>query len=349
MELAIYILIYILTIILIIFPKIIREKYFPILWFFIAYGLSIIIRSSIGDGNVNDDILVYTNGMKGVNFIWTPNYLREFIFWYPFRSLYNLFKNEFLVWGIYDSITFILLYKGFTLNRKGFFPNINNYNTRYIFFALFLFFPYTVGMHVIYRQLIATVFFMCAIGYTVNKKLYIGFLIFLISIFIHNSVAIFTPLILFMSNRLKYKSLSIILIIVMPLALSFSENTTLAYLARENIYYKETLTYTFLFFLYFIIGLVFILNNFKTPNRYNNYSAFSIYLFIVSIIYGISFYNLNSSLSIERIAIFIFAIIFPLLAYYIEDRFSNKVVTRLLFFNIAILPLFIFYTSLIKI
>ena len=135
----------------------------------------------------------------------------------------------------------------------------------------------------------------------------------------------------------------------MPLALSFTENSTLAYLVRENVNYKATLAYIFLFFLYLIVALVFILNNFKTPNRYNKYGAFSIYLFIVSIIYGICFYNLNSTLSIERIAIFIFALIFPLLAYYIEDRFSDKVVTRLLFFNIAILPLFVFYTSLINV
>jgi len=287
--------------------------------------------------------------MKGAEFIWTPHYLREFLFWYPLRSLYNLLKNEIIVFIIFDSIIFFLLYKGFTLNRKGFFPNINNYNTRYIFFALFLFFSYAVGMRVSYRQLLATAFFICAIGYTVNNKLYIGFLIFLISIFIHNSVAIFTPLILFMSKKLKYKLFSVIIIIVMPLALSFSENTTLVFLARGNVYYKATLAYAFLFFIFFILTLVFTLNNFKTPNRYNKHRAFSIYLFIVSIIYGISFYSLNSSLNIERIAIFIFSLIFPLLAYYIEDRFSNKVVTRLLFFNIGILPLFLFYTSLIDV
>ena len=349
MELAIYILIYILTIIFIIFPKIIIEKYFPVFWFIIASGLSIIIRSSIGEAHVNIDITSYVGQMQGEDFIWAPNYLREFLFWYPWRSLYNLLKNDFLVFVIYDLILFILLYKGFTLNRKGFFPNIDKSNTRYIFFALFLFFPYTVGMHASYRQFMATVFFICAIGYTANNKLYKGIIISLITLFIHNSVAIFAPLLFFMSNKLKYKSLSIILIIVMPLAITIPENTAIVYLMRDNVHYKGTLAYTFLFFLYLIVGLVFILNNFKTPNRYNKYRAFSIYLFIVSIIYGICFYNLNSILSIERIAIFIFALIFPLLAYYIEDRFSNKVVTRLLFFNIAILPLFIFYTSLIKI
>ena len=347
MELAAYIFLYLLTTTFAIFPKILKEKNFFIFWFVVVIGTSIIIRSTIGE--MDGDIEAYVTIMSTFNWNWTPNLIREFIFWSSVQFLYSIFNNGIVVFVILDFILFALLYLGFNLNKKRFFPNIDNFNTRYIFFGLFLFFPYVVGMHSLYRQLFATALFICAIGYTTNQKLFKSFIFLVISIFVHNLTAVFSPLLLFMTNKLKYKSLSVVVLFIMPSALFFSENTNNEYIVRHDIYYGATLTYTFLFFLYFIVIAVLILNIFKTPNRKNKHGTFSVYLLIVAIIYGISFYSLNSSLSIERFAIFIFSLIFPLIAYYIEDRFSDKIITRLVYFNIAILPIFIFYNSIIKV
>ena len=163
-----YGIIYLLGLLLILRPHIIhKEKHFFLLWIVFSMTLSVSIRSIIGSVE-QSDIDQYVFLMQSDNEI--PYFLREFIFWFLIRFLYNITGNEIITFLILDFILFIALYKGFFLIKSAFYPKIKNTNVRYLLFGSLLFFPYVLGMNNYYRQIIATATLLYAIGSIGNKK-----------------------------------------------------------------------------------------------------------------------------------------------------------------------------------
>ena len=139
MELIAYSLLYLIMIFFIFFPGIIKEKYFFIFWLIIVITLSFIIRSTIGEGAVQTDIEGYVISMQEdtVEHIY---FLREFIFWFGSRYLFNILEDATYVFVVLDIIFYLFLYKGISLNKEIFTSNIKTENIRYIFLAYFYFF-----------------------------------------------------------------------------------------------------------------------------------------------------------------------------------------------------------------
>ena len=88
MELLIYFFAYLLTIWFIFFPKSINKKFFFIIWFFFSICLSLIIRSSIGS-TPSADIDGYIANMQREEILSFSYYIREPIFWFGIRFLYD--------------------------------------------------------------------------------------------------------------------------------------------------------------------------------------------------------------------------------------------------------------------
>jgi hypothetical protein len=336
----IYIIIFALTLIFAFVNIKMRENYFFILWLTVAISLSFIIRMNVGDPN--SDIEKYVAIFGGENFTWTPNYIREFIFWGYARVINFITPNRlFLLMGM-DLTLFLLLYKSFNLIRIKYYKSLDAKSIRFIYFGALIFFPYYLGMHLQYRQIFACTIFIIALGCT-EKNIFLSALILLISLLTHNIVFILTPIFFMLRRDVISKYLGIILVCLMPLALIFMENSDNEYIRRHDIRYSAKLATTFL--LYFaaqFLSIVYIENIVLSRNGK---------LIIIKILssslmlYLASYFFLESALSIERIGLFIFAIIYPFLAYYIEVTFINKKFFRFLFINISIIPIITFYNN----
>ena len=338
-----YGIIYLLGLLLILRPHIIhKEKHFFLLWIVFSMTLSVSIRSIIGSVELSD-IDQYALLMQSDQEI--PYFLREFVFWFLIRFLYNITGNEIITFLILDFILFITLYKGFFLIKSAFFPKIKNTNVRYLLFGSLLFFPYALGMSNYYRQIIATAVLLYAIGSIGNKKTLQGILLFIVSVFIHNPSIIFAPLLLTFS-KYTYKITAISLLLLIPTAFQFvlgSDNGFFARSSGNHIGENIANIYLLVFFIIFLINLSL---DFLKPNDKQEIHYF---LFVSIIIYAfILLSNVNSGSS-ERYAFYIFTLIFPVIGYFFEQKMRDKVTIRLIYYHLSIIPILTIYSGFLMV
>ena len=295
------------------------------------------------DPMVVSDISIYGTLMQ-VNVI--PNYFyREFIFFFGMKSLYTLIGNEIYVFITVDLITFILLYKGLLLIKKGMFEKIRNQNIFYMYFAVLLFFPFVLGIHTLLRQLLAVVIFFNAFGLICNKKYFKGLLIFTIAFFVHNSSIYFLPAILFMIEKPWMKTSSAIILVSILIANSILPSSTNELFYRDygtnTEGYKITLAY-----IYSLLSIAILLVTIEVTHGKGN----KMYLFWTTltliIIYFSSLEAFSSGIS-QRVAFLVFSYLFPVIVYYIELNFKQKKTMRIIYLNVSILPIIIIHNSTI--
>ena len=341
MELITYISIYSIGLSLLFFPDLIRDRFFFIFWFLSALTLSLVIRSSIGlthSADIDGYILyMQANDIKSL-------YLREPIFWFGTRYLYNLIGDGIKVFVILDIILFLFLYKGFTYTKNIFSSEISISSVKYVFFLSLIFFPFVLGMHNYYRQILASVIFISAIGYCGNNKIIKGLLMSLIAVLIHNASAIFFPLLMIVIDKRRYKIFAFVSLPILLISIDFILGLSSGGLT-ERIGFEAGRNIHYLYLLSLIILISFI-SYFETKNLSNNYRSFVYFLLITIIIYIYSLVTMTSGQS-ERLLLYIFAIIFPFLAYYFEERFKPKILIRFIFYHVALSPLFFLYSSTI--
>jgi len=324
-------------------PSFIRkEKHFFILWMVSSMTVSVYIRSLIGNIEMAD-IDQYVFLMQEESEI--PYFLREFIFWFSIRFLYNVTSSGMVTFMIIDFILFIILYRGFFLIKYAFFPTIDSVNVRYLLLGSLLFFPYFLGMNGTYRQIIAASILLSVIGYMGNKKILKAFLSYVFSIFIHNPVLLFLPL-LFIFSKKRYKVIAVIGLLFSPVIFWIvftSENAI--FIRSEGNKIGENITYIYLLSFLFLLSLSFLIGGLKkTNNRVIFY-----FWFIVITLYSILAGFLESG-SAERYALYIYVLIFPILGLFFEGNIMNKVLVRLTYYHLSIVPLLTYYqSSLLKI
>ena len=344
MEFIAYCLIYLLMIFFIFFPGIVKERFFFIFWLIIAVSLSFIIRSTIGEGGIQTDIEGYVISMQQ-NTVDHTYFLREFIFWFGSRYLYNIFGDPSSVFVILDIIFYLFLYKGISLNKEIFTSNIKTEDIRYIFFGVLLFFPFVLGMHNVYRQVMATAIFMTTIGYFSNIQFKNSFFSFLLAFFIHNSVILFIGSIFIFSKKNIYKIFAFVSTFFGLIVSSIVINLTSGWFRRitSEISVGENIAYLYIGVLFSIIIAIIFFERFSKEKKFNSLIYFFSILFVI---YSYSAFTLTS-LAAERVVLYVFALMFPFLAFYCEDRFNPKIMIRLIFSHLSIAPLFILYNSTI--
>jgi hypothetical protein len=345
-ELAVYIVMYLLTLIFIVKPSMLtKEKNFALFWIVVAMGFSVVIRSTIGLVDQSDiDQYIYLMGSDSD----APYFVKEFIFWYSIRYLYDLLGDGATVFVVLDFILFIFLYKGFSLNRRVFFPSLREVDVRYVLFALFLFFPYVQGMHLVYRQILATAIFIYSMGFFGENRLIKGSFFLVTSVLVHNAAVAFAPLLLFVTNRKKYKFLGIFSLFFYPVIFSMLLITDNGFLTRRaiTIHAGENIAYLYLLVLLILAFIIAFIETKYKRHKKQEFDVFFVGLIVVISIYSFFVFNTSSGLS-ERIVYYVFAIIFPILAYYFETRFSEKILIRIVFFHVSILPILTFHNSTI--
>jgi len=245
-----------------------------------------------------------------------------------------------------DIIFYLFLYKGISLNKEIFISNIKTENIRYVYFGILLFFPFVLGMHNLYRQLMATAIFMTTIGYFSNSEFKKSYLTFLLAFFIHNSVILFLGSLLIFSKKNIYKILAFIITFVGLIGASIVINITSGWFTRitAEISIGENIAYLYLGVLLAIITIVIFFERFNKKKKFNPLIYFFIILFII---YSYSAFTLTSQAA-ERVVLYALGLMFPFLAFYCEDRFKPKILIRLIFSHLSIAPLFILYNATIN-
>jgi hypothetical protein len=285
--------------------------------------------------STQSDLEIYTNyftSKDGVPFwlIGTEfKHYREFLYHFTSRLLYLIVEDRFLTFLLLDIVLGIFVFKYFLL------LDLKNNKLGYLLFGILLFFPILCGYQSIYRQLFSIILFLLSTSYIQSGKKKIGVSCFIISIFFHNSSALFFPVILLFLNKRNYSIIGL-LIVYIALNIASSKNSELFY--REEVFYGNTVAVTFVIIFLFIL----LFTIFSDFNKIDKYSVDIIIL--SSVIYIIGFFSLDSNLLIERIGFFSFSIIYyPCSKFF--DCIRPKIVSRICFFHLSILPILVFYNS----
>ena len=331
MKLILYFVIYLITIGLIVKPVKKKYSYIFFLWVVILLSLCYTIQSTVGDPD--SDLEKYVGIFESNLFLWNPNFLREFLFWGFARLIYYIFEDRNITFLIINLFFSFMILKGFK-NYK------SSSNNLYLLFGFLLFFPFLSGMHVIYRQLISMsiVFFSLSCFY--NKRNSLGVFTFIISFLFHNISLIFLPLILFSYKKFYKFFIMSIAMLIMPILFSSFESSKNEFLTRSDINYLPTLSIAYLVVFILLIFIILIINyhNLIKADHFNNL------IIITSLIYIISFFSLNSNLTIERIGMYSMGIIYFYIGFYL-DKFNGKTYVKLIYFHISLIPLITFYSS----
>ncbi len=150
-------------------PRLVDNRSFFFVWL-ISMTLLIFPLRLEGLSNALDDsdLATYVMNMAITEYI-LPYHWREFVFWLGQRYLYQLVGDPAVVFIIFDFVLVLALYKSLDLLHKIISPEIDLRDFRYLYFVAFLFFPVVVGMHGVYRQILAVVLFLVALGYSKEK------------------------------------------------------------------------------------------------------------------------------------------------------------------------------------
>lgn len=252
---------------------------------------------------------------------------KEFLYHFISRLLYLIVGDRFFTFLLLDIFLGILIFKYFLL------LDLKNKKLGYLLFSILLFFPILCGYQSLFRQLFSITLFLLSTGYIKSGSKKIGLCCFIISIFFHNSSALFFPVIILLFNLKNYSIIGLFFVYIAIKIASFESNE-LFY--REQVFYDNTVAVSF----FIIFSFILMFTKFTNFNKIDKLSADTI--FIACAIYIIGFISLDSNLLIERIGFFSFSIIYyPCSKFF--DCIRPKIVSRICFFHLSILPIFIFY------
>ena len=308
--------------------KFLQWVYIPFLIFFM-----IVVRFS----GLEWDMNVYAIEMKSK--IHTLYYLREFVFWYSLRFLYTILNNELSVFFLMDLIWIYTLYRisfNLSVNSK-----LKNNLSIGLIVILSTSFPMFFGYENIYRQLFATLISLYSYS-IIQFKYKQSIFLFLISIFIHNSVLVLLPI--FLVNRFLFIGFYFRVLISLFVSLCF------VFILRSVTQFKSNLDIQTgddvgsIYFIMFLICLFVYLIKFK-------FRVFDLFrklpsLVVISIlITGLNIFKFG--IAAERLGmIFLIYLLFDLYRYSNNiENYINRMFFRLSLLLIFSLPVLVFSSS----
>ena len=340
-------------------PNIIKsEKLFFIIWFIFAAITILVIRlndidlinaNRIGLSDIADYAMIMKLGFERM--ITSFIYLREPIVWFSLTGIYALTESELMSFFVIDIISIYFLYRGITMYKKFLDPvrrpnDEDSLDIRYIYFALFLFFPFALGMHSIYRQGIATIFSICSIGFALGNKNLKSFLSFLIAFLSHNVALLCLPLIFYFTynheeiSDKKKKILASIALVLPLIFLSLLGQINVSNLqSMMAIDVGENIAYLYAGLICMIFIFIVILSLTRKIRGENVFILYTFYLSTVSVLVSLGL----SSGAAERINIYLIALLLPLITIFVETRIRQRTITRLFLIILMILPSITYY------
>ncbi len=294
-----------------------RLSYF--IFFLVFVGYSVLSRDRIP----KNDILAYNSFMDIPLYAYKDIYfLREPVYWFSSKLLYEYFDNPFPVYLIIDIFSIAVFL--FALYR-------NKYQA-YFLYLFTVFFVSVLGFQNVYRQYLATFFILAAIFLIAENKFKTKVFTLILGFLTHNVVALYVPMLLATS---KIKSIFRMILALIPLVVF------LGVVASSKSNSETGDTNPILFIAVFIVTMMFYiaLNKLRFAGKYLKY----FYYYIYSLILIIVALPIFGQAQVKRIAMI--CLLISLFAIYdtIESKFKreNLIIVRVLFILFAISPILI--------
>lgn len=304
--------------------NIIKYIFLPSYIFFI-----IVIRYS----GFDTDMVIYSQYMHSFSFFM----IKEFIFYGLITQVYNLFQNEINSFIFIDIIVLLLLV--YFLRKL---------NKHYIMvLPIFLLsFAFIMGMENVYRQLIASIVLLYS--YVIRKdKEQISNLFFIISVFFHNSMIVFYPLLMlvgFFGFKFKLRIFLATGVLFISVILLTGVLQGIISGGKSNV--STGLNMSYAYYMLYLFATVFFIIKFKY--KVGKYIKFfpSLY-YSLFILFPLTFLSSAGSSAAERIGMTIVLFwIFELYTYSLSIK--NKIKSnlfRVLLLLVFSLPTLIFSSS----
>lgn len=292
--------------------------------------LSLVLLSVIVRQNPHSDMIVYIDNMQLEpkylldNFYWIKN----IVYWGSASLLYSLGIPSFYVLVIFDFISFLLIL-AFRKNKQ---------LPYYIVPLFYVSFIGVFGFQNIYRQYLATIllFYIYSI---ISSKPILGYILFIVACFIHNSSAIVIgALVIEHRNGIISRPVYFLGILMMILISPYIFATDYMYNTGEN---YNTLYLIVIIAIIAFIGITQMLKRLWTRTVRSNQIQLPLYFAIIGIL---SFFIMGTSLFYERLILLILPFLIVLAVVnihcYRAKRYMDILITI-----VFILPTFIFQAT----
>jgi len=298
--------------------KINRYLYIVIsLTIFSAYSLAVRLSG------FDIDMIVYADSLKYDSL--SIYYLKEPVYWFSSRYLYQLVNNDALVFFIYDMLSFIIL---LVAQAKLGMP-------RFFALAVIVFFPSVLGLQNVYRQYLSIIIFLLAMGYAYDNKNKSSYLTFLIAGLTHNVAFVFFPLLLVIKKAPNWQFYlsTIVILAFLPIALSTKSSSESGELSPQIYIFVQLV----LFGCYILI----------TKGHFNKekvnwflWNVFFLLLLFISVVF-------TGGTQSKRVGMLCFVLSLIPLIKMIDIRFKNVLFVRVVFILLLAAPTFIFKNALL--
>lgn len=295
-----------------------HQKVYNIVLFVLIFIYFLIVRNY-----PHDDMHAYRSEITTPIELMMINiyFIREFLFWGTSSVLYSLVHSELFVFLLLDIVGLIVVF----LTRRNF-----KLPTYYIP-LFYLSFPGIMGAQNIYRQFLASIFFLAAMSYLYVNDKKTGCIFLLIAPFLHNSVAVFFPILILISDVKNAKFWFFVscigMILLLPQMVSSKSNSS----TGLDLIYLYVLVVLLSFLLFYITQRI-------VGHKNLLIRRISFFLFILTVAASILMGGAQS----ERIGITSIQILIPFIILLIESHYKPRVLGRLILILIFLAPSFLF-------
>lgn len=272
----------------------------------------------------HDDLITYIPTFSESSPVLFGNiyYLREIVFWGVGNLLTNVVfgGNAFYSLIIFDLIALLIVFKTCKLLNL----------PLYYILLVYLSFPGVFGAQNILRQFYASVLLIYSLALYKNKKVYMAFMLFLLSVLIHNAVALFLPLFFIYNRNVFLYYMSSIAGVFLMIFLRGSKSNSSSGLSLLLVY----------ILVLFILAVYFYL--IKNKNiLFKTSLHVSLYVLILTSVCALVLGEAQA----ERMGMIAIQVVIPSVCLSLDAMFKPRELARTIFVVIFILPSFLFSSS----
>ena len=289
------------------------------------------------------DILAYTRIMVGEYSFLVLGYFTEPVLWAFHQYVYRVTSSSFLTWVLGDIILLSLFYLAIKNLKSGlgmishtrslapFYPAI--------FGIILLSWPYYMGFYLTYRQLLGAIIFLYALSQIKANPLK-GLVLLMCACLTHNSLFLFAPVVLYVSQKPFLKRLAFLTIPLIPFILVQ---------ATELVNKNDHFVGTSLAAAYPIVAvLLSVILAFLVKTQRTEVSADLIFInFFIPYVSVMAWLLLPNGFA-ERMGMLTFTIILPILIIFIVNNFRDRNVILFFFAAFVATPVVTFYSSMLS-
>ena len=287
----------------------------------------------------NEDILYYEYMMTRED-IFTPILanISEPILYVMQWSMFSILNNTLYVWLITDAIAIYCLYV-VVVNSHKLISNTSSKIERFypsIFFMILISWPFYIGFTVTYRQFFATLLFLYSL---INLKTTpkISILTYVLSVFVHNSILFFAPIIGFMLRKNFFNLLSVLFIFISPAILFYAAPT------RASREVGVVLASLYPFAIILICSLILIISIGQKVRLNRDVQVIILYIPYISLMAWLLLGNGQA----ERFGLLSLSILIPIISTLIITKFKYKYFLMFFFISFLIFPMLTFYSGML--